>query len=210
MARNPKGAVAIEKRDGRLGLRWRVNGKRETLAIGRADDKAVVALAQKLARQIELDILSGNYDPTKERYQTIERRKRSVVELWDEFTAARGMGEDSKYKALRGHLSKWGERVAPHGVRLIERVGTVQARGFLDKVGGANSTKRSYLSLLSACWEWGQVEENPWQSINLPKSESPDPDPFSQAEVDFNLEGVRRQLLSQLCQSTAGHRLSSG
>ncbi len=64
--------------------------------------KAVLVLAQKIAREIELDILSGNYDRTKEKYKATEVRK-SVLELWDGFTIARGMQGDAKYKSVRSH-----------------------------------------------------------------------------------------------------------
>lgn len=177
MARNPKGSVAIEDVNGRLRLRWRWQGRQESLAIGTSNNKAVRMLAEKLARQIELDILGGNYDPTKEKYRTTERKKKTILELWDSFTEARAMSHDVKYQNVRSHLTRWSETT-------IERVGTTQAKSFLDRIGGKISTRRSYLTLLSACWDWGKIEENPWKSIKLPKAERSNPDPFTQDEVD--------------------------
>lgn len=184
MARNSKGTVAIETINGtRLRLRWRWQGRQETIAVGPANDRAVRTLAEKLARQIELDILSGSYDPTKERYRIVESPKRSTVQLWDEFTSARGMGSDSKYKALRNFLLK--------DEKPIDRIGREQAEKFLNRlIGGAISTRRSYRSLLSACWQWAKLED-PWKEIKLPKSPSPNPDPFLESEVRLILEGFQ-------------------
>jgi integrase len=181
MARNPKGSVAIETVENRIRLRWRWQGRQETIAIGAAGNKVVLTLAQKIARQIELDLLSGNYDSTKERYAVTERPKRSALELWDDFTVARGMQRDSKYRALRGY---WLNDNKP-----VDRIGTEQAAIFLNKrIGGAISTRRSYRSLLSACWEWAKLED-PWKDIKLPKSPPPNPDPFLESEVKLILEG---------------------
>ncbi|BAS59879.1 integrase family protein [Leptolyngbya boryana NIES-2135] len=175
MPRNSKGTVAIEKIGNRFRLRWRWDGKQETLAIGPAT-KSYEILAKKVAHQIEHDIFVGTYDRTKARYGK-EQPKKSILDVWDEFTAARQMAHDVKYKNVRSHLSRWERTV-------VEDVDSLDAKNFLDEIGGKASTRRSYLNLLIACWEWLNVEENPWKTVKLPKAESPSPDPFSQEEVD--------------------------
>ncbi|MDX2231367.1 MAG: DUF3596 domain-containing protein [Leptolyngbyaceae cyanobacterium bins.349] len=58
----PKGSVQILVSNGRLQLRFRFAGKRHYLSLGYSDTPVHRKLAEAKARQIELDILSGNFD----------------------------------------------------------------------------------------------------------------------------------------------------
>ncbi|GAB4215523.1 MAG: hypothetical protein OHK0012_15840 [Synechococcales cyanobacterium] len=65
MLKASKGTVAVESVPGRgLRLRWRCCGKRYVLALGLPDSKVNHQVAQQKATQIELDMASGNFDPT--------------------------------------------------------------------------------------------------------------------------------------------------
>lgn len=67
--RGEKGKVSIEAIDGWLRLRWRVHGKQYALRIGLPDTKANRMVAQSKTHQIYLDVISGNFDPTLDKYR---------------------------------------------------------------------------------------------------------------------------------------------
>ena len=60
--RHSKGTVAIIVSNNRLQLRFYHLGKRYYLSLGFSDTQANRKLAEMRARQIELDILSNNFD----------------------------------------------------------------------------------------------------------------------------------------------------
>ncbi len=64
-----KGTVQIKNSNDRLQLVFRFAGKRYYLSTGFTDTVANRKLAEMKARQIELDILSGNFDPTLAKYK---------------------------------------------------------------------------------------------------------------------------------------------
>lgn len=69
-----KGIVVVESFKDRLRLRWRVSGKRYCLSLGLADKCENRKLAESLARQIELDIISDNFDASLAKYKIEYKR----------------------------------------------------------------------------------------------------------------------------------------
>jgi integrase len=67
--RNPKGAVPIIESHGRLQLRFRFGAKRHYISLGFPDTPNNRKLAESRARQIELDILSNNFDTSLAKYK---------------------------------------------------------------------------------------------------------------------------------------------
>lgn len=63
-----KGCVAVENCNNRLRLRWSCEGQRYCLALGLPYSPLNLKLAQKTANQIELDIASGNFDSSLDKY----------------------------------------------------------------------------------------------------------------------------------------------
>jgi integrase len=63
-----KGSVQILVSNGRLQLRFRFGGRRHYLSLGYSDTAVHRKLAEARARQIELDILSGNFDQSLTKY----------------------------------------------------------------------------------------------------------------------------------------------
>jgi integrase len=59
-----KGSVSIINSNGRLQLRFRHGGTRHYISLGVPDSPEGRKLAEMKAREIELDILSGNFDST--------------------------------------------------------------------------------------------------------------------------------------------------
>ncbi|BAY20270.1 phage integrase family protein [Calothrix sp. NIES-2100] len=64
-----KGNVQVISSNNRLQLRFSFAGKRHYLSMGLPDTIVNRKAAEAKARQIELDILSGNFDPTLAKYK---------------------------------------------------------------------------------------------------------------------------------------------
>lgn len=69
LQRASKGTVQIRVSHGRLQLVFTFNGRRRYLSLGVSDTKTHRALAEMKAKQIQLDILSGNFDETLAKYK---------------------------------------------------------------------------------------------------------------------------------------------
>ncbi|MFM7428055.1 MAG: Arm DNA-binding domain-containing protein [Elainella sp.] len=93
-----KGSVQIKSSNNRLQLVFNFVGKRQYLSTGFADTPANRKLAEMKARQIELDILSGNFDSTLAKYKPqsaldavapitpVVTPKPTLEELWKSYT----------------------------------------------------------------------------------------------------------------------------
>lgn len=118
MSRSKKGSVSIGADKGFLRLYWRYQGKRYFLPVGLSDTTLNRSLAQRKATQIELDILSGNFDSTLKRYKTGDNSSSITVGvLFEQFTQYKSAFVDSrtleKYRACLGYISDFlGERKA--------------------------------------------------------------------------------------------------
>jgi integrase len=155
------------------------------MTIGDTNNKVTWTVARKLAQQIEGDLLTGNYDETQAKYRPDEDNAGEllVLNLFTSFQLARGMTEDSKYKALLGKLEE-----AAIGRKDAHQISKTNAETFFVKLGVSVSTQRSYLTILKACWDLGQekwgLKQNPWRSVNLAKTDPELADPFTQQEVE--------------------------
>jgi integrase len=92
--RNSKGIVKVENDDGRLRLRFSYAGKRYALALKLPASAVNQVFAQQKASQIELDIISGNFDPTLTKYKPQSAKPKpstpgSVCCLFEQFTQER-------------------------------------------------------------------------------------------------------------------------
>ncbi len=65
-----KGTVQVIASHDRLQLRFRYGGERHYLSVGLPDTPTGQMVAQQRANQIQLDILSGNFDATLAKYKT--------------------------------------------------------------------------------------------------------------------------------------------
>jgi len=66
-----KGTVSVLSQKGLLRLRWRIerSDKRPVLYLGLPDTRSNRKKAELLAKQIEIDLTNGSYDPTLEKYR---------------------------------------------------------------------------------------------------------------------------------------------
>jgi integrase len=197
--RRPRGSVAIEDFGGMLRLRWRAGGRRFALALGLPADSAVnQAIAQQRAISIQLDLVSGNFDPTLEKYRgaTIDQPDRErVLDLWERYcqhkarmvTSARTM---EKYRALGQHLTQSG--LAGRPVATVNQAIALHFVGYLrDRL--APRTAREHLTNLAACWRWADHDPGVWEMARSPVKVSPRQKdrPFSEQEIGAILLGFQ-------------------
>jgi len=198
--RAEKGTVKVEGADGRLRLRWSVAGKRYNLAIGLPDTKLNRRAAEKKAIEIELDIVSGNFDLTLAKYSSRVKPKQdsskmSCVELFQAFT---------DYKAAsvsRMTLYRY-QRI----VKLLEThlynlpansLNSHDADLFIKICNDKPVMRKVRLVLLKAGWEWGikrgSILVNPWvelvTQVKVPPKQPPRP--FTRDEIAAIILGFR-------------------
>lgn len=92
MGKTPKGNVAIKVSNDRLQLVYTYCGKRTYLSLGLPDNKNNRKYAKSIAGQIEIDFISGKYDPTLAKYKAfdpepkvVKIQKFTLLELWDRY-----------------------------------------------------------------------------------------------------------------------------
>jgi len=218
MAKASKGTVVVEKFKNRLRLRWRVTGERYCLSLGLPDTKESRKLAEVKARQIELDIISGNFDSTLTKYkpQSLVQSKPAAIvnlitcgELFQQFInyKAKFLHPRSldRYKTTLKYLQQFhckgtsrislADKPAIH----LEPSCSEQFNLWL-KSKNAERARKERLILLSACWVWGKtrgiVETNPWQDLQKQVREAPKqpPKPFTKDEVRAILAAFKTHL----------------
>lgn len=200
MAKARKGSVVVSAADGRLRLRWsgrdgQGKPKRFSLAFGAVNATNRLA-AERLAKVIELDIASQNFDPSLRKYkQGLERSDGILVgELCDRYIKAQLSSAQSssleRYTTLKNHLYRC------FGEIELEAVGENQARKFrqylLDK-SLQGETINLYLTLLRAVWRWAMKRNltlvNPWLDLTVRTEPKLDAKPFTKQEVGRILKG---------------------
>ena len=101
-----KGQVKVEAYAERLRLRWSYRSKRYCLSIGLPDSNINRKVAAQKAQQIELDMLSGNFDATLQKYKpeypllmvAVGSEKTQTYtdvfkQHWDEFVEDKGLAK---------------------------------------------------------------------------------------------------------------------
>ncbi len=188
-----KGTVNIEAYKDRLRLRWGFSGQRYCLYIGLPDTQVNRKAAEGKARQIELDIASGNFDRTLIKYKTEQQVKREPLKIAEFFynfmqEKAKSIYKRSleKYKATHGYLQKYFKDKQAITVTVLV------AEKFSEWLSSQISplTAKERLTLISACWEWGVKQElidtNPWSElvarIKVPPKQKPKP--FTSEEIE--------------------------
>ena len=67
--KNPSGSVVVYTQSERLKLRWSWCDKRYYLSVGLPDPLISRLFAERKAKDIELDILSGHFDESLKKYK---------------------------------------------------------------------------------------------------------------------------------------------
>jgi integrase len=206
--KSSKGTVQIKTSNDRLQLVFRIAGKRYYLSTGFTDSVANRKVAEMKARQIELDILSGNFDPTLAKYKPEALLNKvtpsitpiavaSLVDLWDSYiNFKRGSLSPSTLAKDIKRISRCIDIELP-----VKSVGdAVAMRDWLIANKTPNTCKR-ILTQISACCDWavksGLIKENPFEDmagdIKIPKGEREDTDinAFTQEERDRIIQAFK-------------------
>lgn len=196
--RLPKGSVKVEPFQGRLRLRLPrqlYGGKQKYLTLGMADTLENRKAADIKARQIELDIISGNFDPTLTKYKPQKHltlveenekpRAKNLLELWDVYTAYRKpqIAETTlriQYAAVRSHIGRLPTKELSDAIKIRDSLLATLSK----------DAARRTLTQLSACCEWacddGLIHSNPFQGmakkVKVVKDETEHIDPFTLEE----------------------------
>jgi integrase len=154
--------------------------------------------AELLAKQIEIDISEGTYDPTLERYKAqlrpnsvdekIRSQGESVVDLFQRFTDYKAKDVDArtveKYRALLARLRPFFKD------QRVDFVGVEKAKDFVEYLKDYQKprTIRDRLATLSECWQWSRQDLDPWKLVKVKDDLKQKPKPFTHAEVTQILE----------------------
>ncbi len=203
--RAPKGSVQIKNSNGRLQLVFSYGGKRHYVSTGFADAPVNRKSAEMKARQIELDILSGNFDASLAKYKPESLRgdeteaatqEPSLAELWERFIEfKRPQCSENTMRYTYGVYSNYLQQLPTQDLRRA-----VEIRDFVLQQLPVESAKR-FLTRLSACCDLavqsGAIAANPFaglaRTIKTPKSSADEYeiDAFAAAERDAILAALR-------------------
>ncbi|HEY9646518.1 MAG TPA: phage integrase SAM-like domain-containing protein, partial [Chroococcidiopsis sp.] len=188
--RKPKGSVSVVSDRGWLRLVWSYAGKRYVMAVGLPDSVTNRAIAEGKAAAIYGDVISGNFDPSLDKYraQSVERSQSlTVVELFDRWTAYKAKQVETrsleKLEGFGEHLRAFFKR------RAVEQVTEEDCFKFRDWLLKKNKpiTVRERLGWLRSAWKWAAKRElvtggNPWDEVRV-KVPPAQPQPFSREEL---------------------------
>ncbi|WP_239113097.1 site-specific integrase [Halomicronema sp. CCY15110] len=219
-----KGSVKVINSNNRLQLRFRYAGKRHYLSMGLPDTTINRKAAEAKARQIELDIVSGNFDETLDKYKpqsalsTAEKitpeitPEVSLKELWEAFLEfKRPQCSENTMKYTYGVYTGYLEKLPTHSLKEASQI-----RDHVLQTVPLNSAKR-FITRLSACCKFamksGLADQNPFDGmaaeIKLPKASGEEGfteiDPFSIEERDAILQALRS---NQFCSPKSAHKHS--
>lgn len=155
-----KGTVKVEEFRGKLRLRWTVGGKTHCIGL-RLDDSVINRrIAESKATAIQLDILSGNFDESLQKYKPkIYKSEKSqkvkiltFQELWAEYMIERekNLGIrtiQDKFKSIQTRINEFGRDVKTQK----------DAEDFKDYLSRFNQPRQvlDKITDISACYKWG-------------------------------------------------------
>ena len=201
-----KGSVAVIASNGRLQLRFRYGGKRHYLSVGLPDSPEGRKAAEMKAREIELDILSGNFDVTLAKYKPQSSMSVASLDitpkvtpklatLWQQYVDARKAGKSPATLKMYGWVANHLDR-CPH-----KTLNEAQAvfDWFTSNVP-VDSAKRLMMHL-GACCKWAKKSElvgaNPFEGmaaeIKVKKSGTDEDEvhPFTREERNTIIEAFK-------------------
>jgi integrase len=200
-----KGTVQVIASNNRLQLRFRFGGKRHYLSMGLPDTKVNRKAAEQKATQIELDMLSGNFDETLEKYKphsafstvTPDITPKSVLtsaQLWERYIEFKSSEVKETTKHYHTSFSKLFARLGDVSV-----LNAVEVKAGLEKITTVHQVKRSLMQLNAAC-NWGKkhglIDSNPYDGManEMPKYRyqvDPKPNAFDEEERDRVIEAFK-------------------
>jgi integrase len=193
--KSPKGAVSVTNYKNRIRLRWRYLGKRYSLSLG-PFDKINLKAASRVVLQIELDMVSDQFDDTLVKYggkapkPIVEPIKPKSIdeyfEKWVKEYKQLDCNKNSDYYHLRNTLRKWGE---------------INPSEMLQKLNTEKYSPKTYnerLSMLNGFSGWmvkqGVWSVNPFDGVSrrkVKRTEKSDRKPFTEEEIRQILEAIK-------------------
>ena len=193
--------IEVDKND-TLRLRWTANGKRQAKSLGCKDTTFNRKVALSKAMEIEIDILSGTFDSTLDKYRFTELKPSSgclvqfpvsttstipLLNLWDAYTNYRQpmvspTTINTTYKRVRNHLLNCPYKALEDGVKVKQ---------YLLSSTTPNTTKKVIVQL-NACCKWAiqtkQCSSNPFDGlttdIKTVNKGTDNIDPFTEEEIE--------------------------
>ncbi|BAU12510.1 integrase family protein [Leptolyngbya sp. NIES-3755] len=202
MVRAKKGSVSISNVDGCLRLRWNYfdelgRQKRFTISAGAVSETNRKA-AERLARQIELDIASGNYDYSLKKYkQGLDRPESITVEALFERYINTVIDSDrtssvDRYKTIRNHFAKFQRSITADGCTEKKAIAFMR---YLQNCGQSGETVNMNLTCIRAVWVWaikkGLVHVNPWLDLKVDVEPREQAKPFTIDEISKILKSFQ-------------------
>jgi integrase len=199
--RNSKGAVHLHHRGDYLELRWTYQGKAYRMSAG-LNTPLNVYNTKQIISQIEWDMVTGEFDPTKEKYrpqshdEPQETASQPTTELFEQFIEFRrqegtsGQTIASKYAPLLSNLKRFGKSIRSEK----------EARAFVAQLRNRQSAliANQNLKLLKGFGNWvveqSIWEQNPFKGIKPLKENNQTPasrKPFTVDEIRALLTTAR-------------------
>ena len=189
-----KGTVQVKNSNDRLQLVFSWQRQRYYFSTGLPDSPINRKLAEQKARQIELDFVSGNFDPSLDKYrpeveQSQSQRKTpatpKLLDLWLQYMEYRTPNIspttlNSTYEPVAAHIRK----CKTDGLK-----NPLKFRTELLKATTESQARRSLMQISAAC-DWGLkhnlIQENPFSGMYLDmlQSKAPPPVAFTVEERD--------------------------
>jgi integrase len=195
--------VNVEADKGNLRVRFTVSGARRVLSLGVKDTKVNRSIALAIAKQIEMDLLTQNFDHSLEKYKPTHKKKStdsgseglSPQTIWERFTAykkptLKESTYHSNYLVVQKMLSE---------CPVTDPLKAIELREWLLGHTTPGQARR-VLRALSAAMEWGlkhgMVSVNKFEGMHkeLPKPRyelESQANPFTPSEQKTVLEGFR-------------------
>ncbi|NET36549.1 MAG: tyrosine-type recombinase/integrase [Cyanothece sp. SIO1E1] len=200
--RQDRGFVRVENDKGSLRLRFSYAGKRHALAVGLPDSSVNRIVAQQKAAQIELDIISGNFDPTLKKYKppkisASQAKASQVVGMFEKFTRVQAKAKKLEDGSLRRYSAVLSNLKRFFPAQPADRVDSALAEKFLEDLRNrvCERTVHDYLTLVNSCWKWAEetLPDNPWPLLLEQVKPAPKQKvkPFTAEEVQMILEGFK-------------------
>ncbi|WP_460192722.1 Arm DNA-binding domain-containing protein [Thermosynechococcus sp. FA-CM-4201] len=214
--RASKGSVSIKVSNGRLQLYFSYQGQRHYLSLGLDDTEPARRIAEMRARQIELDIASGNFDTTLAKYKGEAAKPKgsdltplTLYQKYFEFKKSSWKPTTTAY-----HTTTFIPLLKKLGDMPVEDAVAVKQK--LEKITTIHQTKRVMMQLNAACkWAISQkmLEDNPYEAIvdMMPKfryETNPKPDAFTLEERERVIEAFRNHKGNWNGRSFIGHSYS--
>jgi integrase len=205
-----KGSAQIKSSNDRLQLVFSYAGKRRYLSLGMRDTTLNRRVAEMTASQIELDMLSGNFDDSLNKYRREPLPRPEQItpiltpiadpvltphQIWERYNTYKA----SDLKETTKHYHATLGRLLAQLDSAVSVLDPLKVKASLEKVTTVHQTKRCLMQLSAACkWanKFGLLTENPYDGManEMPKYRyqvEPKPNAFTEAEREHILEAFR-------------------